>query len=126
MPWHDWSEEDFDWSGLSDAQTWMHTMYRRRTGKSMITKEKYGTIRYEYEFLWIETKEQASIFFEVVYRATKKFPHIAGEIVSSVVYMINEVDHITGWYKGYFEAILWLEHKSKWETSKPLKIKDAK
>ncbi len=119
-------EEDFDWKGLNDAQTWIRTIYRRMTGKSMITKEKYGTVRYEYTYLWIESDEQAVIFFEVVYRATKKFPHLAGEIVSDVVTMIGDVDHKSGWYKGYFEAILWLKHKSKWTVYKPLKKKDAK
>ena len=126
MPYHDWSEEGFDWKGLNDAQHWMHTMYRRATGKSMMTKEKYGTVRYEYTFVWLETSEQAIIFFETAYRATKKFSHLAGEIVSDLVTMIGEVNHITGWYKGYFEAILWLKHKSKWTTHKSRKIKDVK
>lgn len=45
MPYHNWSEEDFDWKGLSEAIHYI-TTYLRRYGKIMAHgKEKYGTAR---------------------------------------------------------------------------------
>ncbi len=117
MPWHEWGS-DFDFGGLDKAQHWIVKFYRRATGLQMHTKEKYGTIRYEFEFLWIKENHHATIWFEVARRATVKFPEFAGEIVSDIAPIIADKDHITGYYKGYFDAILWLKHKSKWESFK--------
>lgn len=118
MPYHCWGDEDFEegWGQLSHAQEWMSTMYRRKCGKNMMTKEKYGTIRYEYTFLWMKTTDQSILFFEIVKRAIDKFPSVAGEIVCDVVSMIDPIDIISARYKGYFEAVLWLKSKSKWSN----------
>jgi hypothetical protein len=114
-PYHDWGDEDFDFGALYKAEKWIEKFYYRATKHHMITKEKYGTIRYEYEYLWLKGKRSNVMFLEILYRATRKFPDYAGEIVSDIVPCIDAKDVISGWYKGYFEAILWLKHKSEWK-----------
>lgn len=118
MPYHDWGDKDFDFDELDKIQNWIHKFYKRATKRSMLTKEKYGTIRYEYTYLWLKTAKHSKIFFNIIYRATIKFPEFAGEIVNDLVPIIDDRKSWGAWYKGYFEAILWLRHKSKWMTCK--------
>lgn len=116
MPWHEWGSE-FDFNGLAKAERWVKKAFRRATGQNMCTKEKYGTIRYEFDFLWLKSYEDTDIFLEILKRATVKFPDFAGEIVSDVIPSILYAP--TGrrdYYKGYFDAILMVKHQSKWET----------
>ncbi len=115
-PYHDWSDDDFDFNGLYKAEAWIEKFYSRSTGLRMMTKEKYGTIRYEYTHLWCKNKKHALKWFEIARRATVRFPEYAGEIISDIVPLINVVDKPTAYYKGYFEAVLWIKHKSKWES----------
>ena len=117
MPYHDWSDDDFDFNGLYKAGKWIETFYKRATKQQMHWKEKYGTIRYEYEYLWLKTNKQGDKFFNILYRATRKFPDYAGEIVSDIVPSMSDSPKIQ-WYKGYFTAILWVKHKSEWTTCK--------
>lgn len=114
MPWHEWGDEDFDFGGLYKAENWIVKFYRRATGKNMMTKEKYGTIRYEYTYLWLENNEQGDKFFNILYRATRKFPEYAGEIVSDIVPVMSDSPKLD-FYRGYFKAILWVKHKSEWK-----------
>jgi hypothetical protein len=104
MCYHIWGDEDFDWKSLSKAETWIGKMHKRAVGKWPITKEKYGTIRYEAEFLWLD---KPLVFFEIVKRATIKFPSVAPEIVSDLVYSIEAEDtkFSAGYYLGYFTGI---------------------
>lgn len=117
MPWHDWGSE-FDFDGLSKAEQWLKKVYRRATRNQMITKEKYGTIRYEFTYLWMTKKKDRAIFLELLKRTTIKFPEFAGEIVSDMIPDIDVKDKVSAYYKGYFDAILMVKHKSKWETYK--------
>lgn len=114
-PHHEWGEEDFDFHELCKAERWINKFYRRAAKKNMMSKEKYGTLRYEYMYLWLKNKKDIIIFCEILYRATLKFPEYAGEIIDDIVPVLTDNKAIT-WYKGYFEAILWLKHKSRWES----------
>lgn len=50
MAYHDWSDEDFDWKGLNEAQDFIRKYVKTWSRCNVITKEKYGTIRYEWLF----------------------------------------------------------------------------
>ncbi len=113
-PYHNWSDDDFDFNGLYKAEVWIEKFYRRATGKNMITKEKYGTIRYEFTCLWLTNAEEGEKFYNIVYRATRKFPIYAGEIVSDIVPMMGDTPKLD-FYRGYFQAILWVKHQSEWK-----------
>lgn len=117
MPWHNWSDDNFDFGGLYKAERWIVKFYRRATKQNMMTKEKYGTIRYEYTYLWLKNNKQRDKFFNILYRATRKFPDYAGEIVNDIVPYMSDSPKLR-YYKGYFEAILWVKHKSQWVTCK--------
>jgi hypothetical protein len=117
-PWHQWGDE-FDFGGLYKVEVWINKAYRRMTGEHMMTKEKWGTLRYEYEYMWMKSKEQTDLFLEILKRATIKFPDFAGEIVDDIVPSLDYMEsNKAAYYKGYFEAILWVKHQSKWETCK--------
>lgn len=113
-PYHNWGDEGFDFGGLYKAQNWIIKFYRRATGYDMMTKEKYATIQYEYTYLWLRSNEDGDKFFNILYRATRKFPEYAGEIVSDITPVMTDSPRVA-YYKGYFEAILWLKHKSEWK-----------
>jgi hypothetical protein len=116
MCWHQWGDE-FDFGGLYKVEAWINKAYRRITGKHMMTKEKYGTLRYEYEYMWMSSDEDVLLFLEILKRATVKFPKFAGEIVDDIVPSIQYMADGKGvYYKGYFEAVLMVKHQSKWET----------
>ena len=106
---HIWGD-GFNFGRLYCSQHWINTMYRRRTGKNIISKEKYGTLRFEFECMWRDSVEEHIIFLDTIRRATDKFKDIAAEIVEDVVLMCDNAP----WYRGYFEAILWREGKTKW------------
>jgi hypothetical protein len=112
---HVWGD-GFDFNGLYIAGRWIETFYRRLTKNHIQWKEKYGTLRYEYEWAWITEKDQAVVFFEILKRACLKFPKFAGELISDV---IPSCTHI--YYKGYFEGVLWGSSKSRWSSSKTFK-----
>lgn len=45
---HEWGDDDFDWEGLNQAQDYIWTHAIRWGRMCFHTKEKYGTIRYEW------------------------------------------------------------------------------
>lgn len=112
MPFHQW-DDGFDFTKLEKAGTWIATFYRRLTGKNMIWKEKYGTIRYEFTYFWLSEDDEAIILFEILRRATVKFPKLAAEIVDDMAYCISDGERST-YYKGYFDGILWGQCQSRY------------
>ncbi len=45
MPYHDWSDDDFDWASLNKACVYLKTNCRRWARFGVHAKEKYGTMR---------------------------------------------------------------------------------
>lgn len=88
-PHHEWGE-DFDWDDLQEAMGFIYKYCKWLAGLRVLMKEKYGTIRYEYVWLWrhsdwrLINMWQNWIFKVVVTRACKKFPHIALEIIDDL------------------------------------------
>lgn len=111
---HNWSDKTFDFNGLYKAEMWIVKFYRRATGKNMRTKEKYGSIRYECDYVWTRNKKDSYKFFNILYRATRKFPEFAGEIVANAIPFMPDNPKLD-FYKGYFKAVLWVKHKSEWK-----------
>lgn len=99
MPWHEWGDEWPYWGELDRAQEYFCSFYYKCTGKHPITKEKYGTIRFEYTYLWIENAEHCRIFREGVMRTVKKFPNVAGELCSDAGHTLSD-DFFSGWCAG--------------------------
>ena len=51
MTYHEWGDDDFDWDGLYAAALFIGDYTRKWSlGCSLMSKEKYGTIRYEHLF----------------------------------------------------------------------------
>ncbi len=98
MPWHDWGS-DFNFRRLGDAGRHLGKLYERITKKHMMWKEKYGTIRYEFLFLWITTDEEAIIFDKCLRHCIKRFPDVAGELADDAVYSFTNPEW-EGFYKG--------------------------
>jgi hypothetical protein len=45
MPYHDWSDESFDWNALNGAAQYLEDNCRRWARLGIWTKEKWGTLR---------------------------------------------------------------------------------
>lgn len=84
---------------LYNAQDYMYKLYFRCTKQHMHTKEKYGTIRYEYTWSWIEGNTHASLFKRIIQRAVKKYPQAASAIVSDAGSVLND-EYFAGWCQG--------------------------
>lgn len=113
MPWHNWSDNNFDWELLYEAQSFIVTAYRRLTGHHMRTKEKYGTIRYESTYLWIKSDNDSKRFREVLQLAVKKFPKVAGELVDDAIHLTDD-EFFSGWCAG----VMYLSTGDFWKSDK--------
>lgn len=113
MTYHTWGDEWPHWNELYTAQSWMIKMWWRSSGTNMQTKEKYGTIRYEYEWSWLKTNEDVLRWVEIVRRACRKFQNVAAELVEGV-HLDAKSSQLIAWYKGYFEGICWGARGSRW------------
>lgn len=107
MPHHEWGDEDFDWDSLYKSQRFIYKWSYRLAGLTVINKEKYGTIRYEFFLglrgrLWIKPTRfkliwwwrcrrpfffniRYKLFLIVIYFTCCKWPHIAAEIVDDLI-----------------------------------------
>lgn len=96
---YNWSGDWPYWDELYNAQEYFTKLYERCAKKYPHTKEKYGTIRYEYTYLWIENPEHGRLFRECIMRTVKKFPNVAGEVCSDAG-LVLENDYFQGWCAG--------------------------
>lgn len=103
---HTWNDDWPHWAKLEKAERWINKFYRRMTGKYIISKEKYGTIRYELVYCWIGSEKERDIFFEVISRACDKFPDIQYELVEDMYYMLPKGSR----YKHRFDRIVEIEY----------------
>lgn len=108
---HDWFDKDFDFEELYKAEHWIAKQVKRLSGCYLLSKEKYGTIRYEHivppkgspyylrgrinigkymwcwNTCWLYRKwEQFGWFVtkHVVFRAVKKWPHLKDELLEDL------------------------------------------
>jgi len=67
MPHHEWDDEWFKRYGpqLACAEQYIYSQWKRRTGRHIHLKEKYGTIRVEYTYtlFWPDSWPIASYFY---------------------------------------------------------------
>ena len=86
MPYHQWGDEDFDWEALNEAMDYIGRFCGRWARLVVLMKEKYGTIRYEFIYLWDWSRfkwvrsYQEWVFQKSIERACRKWPHIEDEI----------------------------------------------
>lgn len=113
MAWHCWGDGWEHWNELYKAERYFNKFYEKCTGKYPMTKEKYGTMRFEYIYLWIESEEHCRIFKEGVRRTIKKFPHVAGEVVSDASHVLND-EYFNGWCNG----VSYITTGSYWSSDK--------
>lgn len=109
---HSWGDDWPHWPDLYKAQEYFRNLYERCTGKRPITKEKYGTIRYEWVELWIKKEDHLRIFREVIRRTVKKFPKVAGEICSDAGHVLVD-EYFQGWCAG----VCYQANKSYWSST---------
>ena len=109
MPCHYWGSE-FDFIGLEKAAYDLYKLYFKLTKKSMVYKEKYGTIRYEFVYSWINTQEDFDVFNKCLKHITRKHPKYIGELVEDWVTYIDENDK---WHQ-FFKGVLWGACQEEW------------
>lgn len=107
MPYHSWGDENFDWVALNLAEGYINRVYHRINKVYPITKEKYGTIRYEMLDLWIKSERDFICFLKILIKATQKFPTVAAEIVDDAYDLIDgRYGPELAYSKGYFKALI--------------------
>lgn len=104
MVYHMWGSE-FDFKRLNQAGEYCERLYKKLTKQDVIWKEKYGTLRWEYDCTWIKSDQDALYFFECVKRTVNKFRDVAPEVVCDAYTMCGDKGNAL-YYKGYFDAIL--------------------
>jgi hypothetical protein len=91
---HTWGD-GFDFDRLGEAMDYLGDMFRHKTGKSIIMKEKYGTIRYEFEGVWLigcdYDKNEPEILFDnrqafanCLLATVCSFPDMAAELTNDI------------------------------------------
>lgn len=85
---HTWGDAWFQAHGeeLNKAMNYIYKFHKRATGKHICMKEKYGTIRYEFEWAWLKN---FPVFLEILIRATKKYPNVTAEIVEDAEFLLE-------------------------------------
>jgi len=81
---HYWGDEWFEKYGddLFVAGNYIDTVYNNKTGKHLMWKEKYGSIRYEFiGSIGVTTKEDLEALHNCIADAAEKFPHLEEEIL---------------------------------------------
>jgi hypothetical protein len=100
---HQWGDKWFEKNGLelSLAMNYIYTFVKRWSKCSLIMKEKYGSVRYEYLFpplrgtlycTWIYRKwvQYGKWILKIaVHRACKKYPAVMREIVDDYYDMVD-------------------------------------
>ena len=114
MPSHMWGDDWAGWLEIHKAQNWVEKFFKRCTGKTLHSKEKYGTIRYEATYLWLGNENDVKIFKRALQRAVIKFPVVAGELVSYAQTIFDDDEFFSGWCAG----ISWVCNKSYWSSNK--------
>ena len=111
---HMWGDEDFDWDGLERARQEIFEKFRFATGGILISKEKYGSIRYERlllpgtayyitdaDELWTANPAFQATYrefmqfklWEIIQRVAGKYPHIEDEIICDFASREEVVGH---------------------------------
>ncbi len=108
-PYHDWGS-DFDFAELNKAASRCAKLYERFSGQCVMWKEKYGTIRYEYEYLWLKSNEDVELFCKILKFIVNKHPTVAGELVSD---WCVTIDH--PYWTPFFKGVLWASSGSEWK-----------
>lgn len=96
---HNWHDSWPHWGILYNAQYYFGELYYRCTKKRPITKEKWGSIRYEFDWTWITSEKEAQVFRECLRRTIRKYPQVAAEIVLDAGHVLQD-DYFEGWCNG--------------------------
>lgn len=99
---------------LIEAQAYIAKTFKRLTGNYCYIKEKYGTLRYEHTYTWLDTAEDFIIFTKIIKKAVRKFPLAAGAIVDDLVGVMHQ-EYDAGWCAG----VLYASGGGEWVSSKP-------
>lgn len=99
MPHHDWGDADFDFDALNRVGRYISKLYKRCTGKQIVWKEKYGTIRYEFTSAWLNDESDCNTFRAIVNRTVEKFPKYAGEVCDDLSWMFRD-EKVNEFYRG--------------------------
>jgi len=123
---HEWGDETFDWRALAAAGEYIRKYVRRYSLCSLMYKEKYGSLRYEWIFppyggiyiymrskiyrwwnhCWLYRKWTNLgwlVLKRAVFNAIEKWPHIKDELLSDLA--ANEKLVGTEIHKKYWTSV---------------------
>jgi hypothetical protein len=95
MAYHVWGDDWFkeNQQDLYDAETKIRKIFEERTGSTVSTKEKYGTIVYEHTFTrdeetgdlshWDQIEDWHALY-NVIQDVVKDYPHLEEELLEDI------------------------------------------
>ncbi len=88
---HMWGDKNFDWDALGLAMDDIQLTVKKELGLTILLKEKYGTIRYEFTAMWqydnggffqdTLNEETLGQLKSIILEIADKYPHIKDEIL---------------------------------------------
>lgn len=95
---HKWGDDDFDWEALFTAHNWIADELKRRRGGTLYSKEKYGTIVYE----WIDPSDNHNwhVLVSICLEAAVKWPNLRDAILEDIAadeHLVGEELHREYW-----------------------------
>ncbi len=87
---HLWGDSWPHWDQLYKSENNINKKFEERTGLVLLSKEKYGTVRYEHivdpktKYSFADTKDNWMILKEIVFEEIEEYPEIKDELLSDL------------------------------------------
>lgn len=109
---HYWGDDWEHWDELYTAIDYFNKIYQRVAGKRPITKEKYGSIRFEFVSSWLKSESDAKAFKHIIRKIVTKFPNVRAEICHDAGLILDD-EFFNGWCAG----IAYISDGSYWRSN---------
>lgn len=110
---HYWGDDWEHWGELYSAIVYFNKMYHRITGVYPITKEKYGSMRFECTYAWIDSEQRCKVFKLLIRKMITKFPNVRAEICDDAQLILDDL-----YFEGWCAGIAYAANGSYWRSDK--------
>ena len=94
---HMWGD-GFDFDELDQVIEHLRYRFKAELDIEALMKEKYGTIRYEYLFMWHLERASIEEVRQIIDETVEKYPHLKDEIMEDAVIEFDYPEEIVSQY----------------------------